>query len=131
MNRNRPAALQYAVKSYDIVRLSDVKEEEITYLWEPYIPFGKITIFEGDGESGKSYLTLFVAALLSQGKRLAPYDTNVKTGFQPGNTMLLASEDGLGDTIHPRFTRLKGDHSRFFQLKGITLEHKDCEDADR
>ena len=37
-----------------LICLADVEEEATQWLWEPYIPVGKITILEGDPDSGKS-----------------------------------------------------------------------------
>ncbi len=42
---------------------------DIDWLWKPYIPFGKVTIVEGDGGDGKTTMILTVAALLSNGQR--------------------------------------------------------------
>ena len=38
---------------------------DIDWLWEPMIPYGKVTIVEGDGGDGKTTLILTVAAMLS------------------------------------------------------------------
>src|SRR5689334_9656481 len=37
-----------------------------TWLWQPYIPFGKITLLVGDPGLGKSFLALDLAARLSR-----------------------------------------------------------------
>ena len=37
-----------------IRRMSDVQLQEVVWLWKPYIPFGKITIIQGDG--GDNYI---------------------------------------------------------------------------
>ena len=44
---------------------------DIDWLWEPMIPYGKVTIVEGDGGDGKTTPILTVAAMLSRG-RTAP-----------------------------------------------------------
>ncbi len=38
------------------VTLSSVKALKVDWLWKPYIPFGMITILEGDPGLGKSFL---------------------------------------------------------------------------
>ena len=40
------------------------------WLWYPYIPFGRVTLLQGDPGDGKSKLMLSVAALLSKGEAL-------------------------------------------------------------
>ena len=44
--------------------------KEVKWLWYPYIPFGKVTLLQGDPGDGKSKLMLSIAALLSNGERL-------------------------------------------------------------
>lgn len=38
----------------EIQKLSEVELQEVQWLWYPYIPFGKITIIQGDPGEGKS-----------------------------------------------------------------------------
>ena len=51
-----------------IISMDTVEAEEIKWLWKPYIPFGKLTIIQGDPGEGKTTFALHIAALLSQGK---------------------------------------------------------------
>ena len=53
-----------------IIRMSEVESQEVKWLWYPYIPFGKVTLLQGDPGNGKSKLMLSIAALLSNGERL-------------------------------------------------------------
>ena len=54
-----------------VVNVSRVFEpKEVKRLWYPYIPFGKVTLLQGDPGDGKSKLMLSIAALLSNGKPL-------------------------------------------------------------
>ncbi len=52
----------------EITKASEVKVREIEWLWYPYIPFGKVTIIQGDAGDGKSSFVLTLAAMLSQGQ---------------------------------------------------------------
>ena len=45
-----------------LIRMSDIQPEEVNWLWYPYIPFGKLTIIQGDSGEGK---TTFVLAVIS------------------------------------------------------------------
>jgi hypothetical protein len=74
-----------------ITNLQDVEVEEVEWLWEPYIPFGKITIVQGDPENGKTTTISAIAAALTTGMALpngvshAPADVifrRQKTGLQ-------------------------------------------------
>ena len=80
------------------------------------IPFGKVTILEGDGGEGKTTLILTVAAGLSRGElpptlkdgKLIPSDP-----VEPGTTFYLTNEDEISDSSLRRFLRAGGDPSRF------------------
>ncbi len=48
-----------------MIVLSDVEAQEIKWLWYPFIPYGKLTIIQGDPGDGKSTLILNIAARLS------------------------------------------------------------------
>ncbi len=50
-----------------LTRLSEVEPVEVDWLWEPYIPLGKLTFIEGDPGLGKSWLALAIASALSTG----------------------------------------------------------------
>jgi hypothetical protein len=112
-----------------VVRLSDVQPEEVQWLWEPYLPIGKVTILEGDPECGKSYLSLAIASHVTTGKGLPAYGRAPEQKKTPRNVMLLTGEDGTADTVVPRFLKLGGDSTRVFQIRGIvqTVADKDVE----
>lgn len=43
-------------KALSLVRMSDVRLQEVKWLWKPYIPFGKLTIIQGDPARAKQRL---------------------------------------------------------------------------
>lgn len=45
-----------------LIHMEDVVSKEVEWLWYPYIPYGKITIIEGDPGEGKTTLVLKLAA---------------------------------------------------------------------
>ena len=47
-------------KNYRLINMEDVEEREVNWLWYPYIPYGKITIVQGDPGEGKT--TFFPAS---------------------------------------------------------------------
>ena len=53
----------------EIIKASEIEPKEVKWLWYPYIPFGKVTLLQGDPGDGKSKLMLSIAALLSNGER--------------------------------------------------------------
>lgn len=50
--------------------LDDVEEENIDWIWYPYLARGELSIIEGDPGVGKSYLAQIVCAYIVDGKRL-------------------------------------------------------------
>ena len=55
-----------------IISMDEVQSKEVNWLWYPYIPYGKITIIQGDPGEGKTTLALRLAALLSKGEGVCP-----------------------------------------------------------
>ena len=48
--------------------MEDVQAREENWLWYPYIPYGKLTIVQGDPGEGKTTFILHLAALLTKGE---------------------------------------------------------------
>ncbi len=103
-----------------VVRLSDVEPEEVRWLWEPYIPLGKLTIAEGDPGVGKTWFALQLASIVTRGHPLPSVMDGLPRGQrEPANVVYLTAEDGLGDTLRPRLDGAGADPSRVFALRGI------------
>ena len=49
---------------------SDVQATSVRWLWYPFIPYGKLTIIQGDPGDGKTTMVLNLAAKLSKGEAL-------------------------------------------------------------
>src|SRR5437660_3636216 len=56
--------LVLAMAELDTAALSTIAPEEIVWLWHPYIPLKKMTLFEGDPSAGKTYLLITIAAAI-------------------------------------------------------------------
>ena len=41
-----------------IISMDEVQSKEVNWLWYPYIPYGKITIIQGDPGEGKTTLAV-------------------------------------------------------------------------
>jgi len=91
-----------------IIRMEDVMVEPIEWLWYPYIPYGKITIMQGDPGCGKTMVALDLAAILSTGAPL-PFTNEQR---EPVTVIYQTSEDGLTDTIKPRLLAAGADCAR-------------------
>lgn len=91
-----------------LIHMEDVVSKEVEWLWYPYIPYGKITIIEGDPGEGKTTLVLKLAAALSRGLPL-PCDDDKE--YQPIHIIYQTAEDGIEDTIKPRLEKAGADCS--------------------
>lgn len=91
-----------------LIHMEDVVSKEVEWLWYPYIPYGKITIIEGDPGEGKTTLVLKLAAALSRGLPL-PCDDDKK--YEPIHIIYQTAEDGIDDTIRPRLEKAGADCS--------------------
>ena len=95
-----------STKIYDFY--DSIKEKDIEWLWYPYIPFGKLTLVEGDPGEGKSTLMLNIASLLSTGSPLPASITHI----DPITVIYQCSEDDIADTIKPRLIQAGADCSK-------------------
>lgn len=87
--------------------LSDIKTEQLHWLWEKRIPRGKLITLDGDPGLGKSLLTLDLAARITTGRPMPDGTPGVQ-----GDVILIAPEDAATDTIKPRVEAAGGDPSR-------------------
>jgi DNA repair protein RadA/Sms len=97
-------------KKVNIISMDTIQEEEVKWLWKPYIPFGKLTIIQGDPGEGKTTFALQLAALLSLGKGFAESENIGVT--EPVNVIYQTAEDGLADTVKPRLISAGADCSK-------------------
>ncbi|MCD8188925.1 MAG: AAA family ATPase, partial [Clostridiales bacterium] len=91
---------------------SSVSSTKVEWLWYPYIPFGKITLLQGDPGDGKSTLALNIAAAVTKGSSL-PDDMKLE---KPLNVIYQCPEDGSSATIKPRLMCAGADCSRIVYI---------------
>lgn len=96
----------------NIIKMSEIQSEEIEWLWYPFIPYGKLTIIQGDPGDGKTTLALNIAAKLSKGESL---DEEMKIS-EPINIIYQTAEDGLADTVKPRLELADADCERILVI---------------
>lgn len=82
---------------FDLKYYKDVESKKIEWLWYPYIPYGKITIIQGDPGEGKTTVVLSIISALSKGEPLPFTDKGFKAVSIYQN-----AEDDNSDTIKPR-----------------------------
>ena len=88
-----------------LIKLSEIQSQEVSWLWFPFIPYGKLTIIQGDPGDGKTTFILNIAAKLSKGEGL----DNEMELTEPLNVIYQSAEDGLADTVKPRLEQAGAD----------------------
>ena len=97
-----------------LINMQDIQVEKIEWLLYPFIPYGKVTIIQGDPGEGKTTLILQIIARLAAGEKIEVSanpdieDSNITTI----NVIYQTAEDGLGDTIKPRLLAAGADCSK-------------------
>ncbi|MEQ8174755.1 MAG: AAA family ATPase [Syntrophomonadaceae bacterium] len=112
-----------------ITCLDDIEAEEVAWLWPGYIALRKICLVEGDPSHGKTWVTLAIAAAISQGWPLPDQDTgiNQQTELEPASVIYMTAEDGLSDTIKPRMINLGADCDKIYVIEGQRQGDKEME----
>lgn len=112
-----------------IINMADVETKEVNFLWYPYIPYGKLTIIQGDPGEGKTTAILQIAALLTKGEKL-PEDDSERI---PVNVIYQTAEDGLADTVKPRLEAAGADCSKVLVIdeseEGLSMSDERIEEA--
>lgn len=106
---------------------SEIEQSRVEWLWFPYIPYGKITVLQGNPGGGKSHVGIQLAADLSS------------QGYLPGGIRLPSpqhviyqcAEDGLADTIKPRLVAAGAncENVAFLDDDMLTLDDEKIRDA--
>jgi hypothetical protein len=111
----QPSTAAKPITSVTLTSALDVKMEPITWLWPEWLARGKLTILAGQAGTGKTTLTLGLAATVTAGGRW-PDGAEFK---QPGNVLVWSGEDDPGDTLLPRLTACGADPARVFFVEAI------------
>lgn len=117
-------------KAVPMIRMSEVQQTEVDWLWYPYIPFGKLTIIQGNPGEGKTFFAMQLAAACTNRKFLPQMEP-----FEPFNMIFQTAEDGLGDTVKPRLLSAEADLERVLVIDDtdnpLTLADERIENAIR
>ena len=112
-----------------MIKMSEVQSQEIEWLRYPFIPYGKLTIVQGDPGGGKTTLILNIAARLSKGEGL---DSDMKL-TEPMKIIYQTAEDGLADTVKPRLEKAGADCERIVVIdesdKSLSMADERLEEA--
>lgn len=102
-----------------IIRMDEVEEEELKWLYMPYIPRGKVTLCSAYPGSGKTWVMCYAVSCVSIGKQffnICPFDA------KPENAVYITAEDGLGDTIKKRLRACGADMTKVYSIRDPKAE---------
>ena len=112
-----------------LIRMSEIESQKIEWLWYPFIPYGKLTIIQGDPGDGKTTLVLNIAAKLSKGIGM---DETMQI-LEPMNIIYQTAEDGLADTVKPRLEAAGADCEKIVVIdeseKSLSMVDERLEEA--
>jgi putative DNA primase/helicase len=97
-------------------RASDLEPEKLAWVWPGRIPEGKLVLLGGPPGLGKSQLTAFMSATVSNGG----YWPCGEGSTLPGDVIFMSAEDGVQDTIIPRLMAAGADRERVHIVSAAT-----------
>ena len=128
-----------------LINMDTVEVEQIEWLLYPFIPYGKVTIIQGDPGEGKTTMVLQIFAKLTRGETIlsadstkdkrtdidseggtvdtenAENDVSTQHLETPVNVIYQTAEDGLGDTIKPRLLAAGADCTKVMVIDDSEL----------
>ncbi|MGF7181487.1 hypothetical protein HDF11_003005 [Tunturiibacter psychrotolerans] len=124
--QSAPASIK---RSVTLLQGSNIVERPIHWLWDGYLPSGKLTLLAGAGGTGKSTIAFSLAATITNGGNW-PDGSRCNA---VGNVLIWSSEDDPADTIKPRLMAVGANDSRYGVISGTVDENglPDSFDASR
>lgn len=110
-----------------IKNLAEVEMLPITFLWHNRIPLGMLTLLIGDGGLGKSFLSLYIASQVSNG-RLWPDNESPDNRAPEGFVLILTAEDDLSRVVVPRLKDMGANLGRIRAIEGTKLFDENGQD---
>lgn len=108
-----------------VIGADEITPRPVEWLWPGRIAIGKLTTFAGWGGLGKSFVSIDLAARVSRGDEI-PFGGG--QCFEPGNILLVNTEDEPDDTTVPRLIESGADLSRIKFLRSKTLSKLTLDD---
>jgi putative DNA primase/helicase len=112
----QPRAARRRIK---MVCATDVSPISVDWLWEQWLPFGKLVALDGAAGVGKSTLIIDVIARATRGGPMPNSDAT----FPPVTVVIGGVEDGWADTIRPRLDAAGADLTRVHFITMAQLGH--------
>ena len=85
------------------------KPRKLGWLWLEKLPLGKISLFAGNPDNGKSLVATDLAARVTTGRN---FPNDCENTLPPSDVLMLLGEDDLDDTAIPRLIAAGADMSK-------------------
>jgi hypothetical protein len=109
------------LKPLQAIRLSDVKSEPVSWLWEQFLALGTFNLLEGEEGIGKTFLTCALSCAVASGKGLPL--TSQYNHIEPANVLLISAEDSLSHVLKPRLEAMNAPCEKIIAIdEGFTLD---------
>jgi hypothetical protein len=108
VRRIAESVARYSPGAVPGILASAVTPKKVDWLWRGRLPLAKVVVFEGDPDEGKSTTAIDIAARVTTGAAMP--DGN--PGIPASGAVIVSLEDGIDDTIVPRFMAAKADLSK-------------------
>ena len=76
-----------------LINMDSVEVEQVEWLLYPFIPYGKVTIIQGDPGEGKTTMVLQIIAKLTRGEPILPVTDKTKTKEKRSDEVDSENED--------------------------------------
>jgi putative DNA primase/helicase len=94
----------------------DIEAKEVQWLIPNKVAIGKMTLFVGIPDVGKSYITTDLVARVTRGAEIPGAGGQC---FEPGSALIFSAEDDPNDTIKPRLVKCGADCSKVHVLSSV------------
>lgn len=106
------------VKPISLLSCADIQTADIDWLWPNRIPLGMFSLIVGDPGIGKSFLSTYLASVITTGRDWADGSKS-----QNGSVFLFADEDDFSRVVVPRLVTNGADIRRVFCLNTLIGEN--------
>ena len=103
------------IETVDLVKASDIIPEATDWIWDGWLAAGKMHVLGGSPGTGKTTISLSLAAILSSGG-LWPDGSEADVG----NVVIWSGEDGIEDVLVPRLMASGADCNNVHFINGTT-----------
>ncbi len=91
--------------------------KRLVWMWKDRIPIGKLTLFAGNPDNGKSLVSTWLAATVITGRHYP----DVSNATPPSEVLMMLGEDDLADTAVPRLTAAGANVGKVHFLEAVQL----------